>query len=95
MPRPRTEPVLEHFAANLRRHRERAGLTQEQFAVRLQVDLRYLQRLERGKINVGLETLALCAAVLDIRPGELLRRAKLAPARRGRPARKTGRHEQG
>lgn len=79
------EFVLEHVAANIRRLRRRRGQTQEALADQLKVDVRYLQRLEAGKINVGIVTLARLAVCFGVSPARLLRRAALPRPTRGRP----------
>ncbi len=81
--------VLEYFAANVRRLRVRAGKTQEELAVALGVDLRYLQRIEGGTLNVGLLTVARFAVLLGVPPSQLLRKASLPEPKRGRPKKKT------
>jgi transcriptional regulator with XRE-family HTH domain len=88
MGKARPDPVLDYFAANLRNARKRRGLTQKDLAERMKVDVRYLQRIERASVNVGLMTLARFAAVLDVRCAELLRQAKLPKAKAGRPSTK-------
>lgn len=81
--------VLEYFAANVRRLRVRAGQTQEELAVALGVDLRYMQRIESGSLNVGLLTVARFAGLLGVPPAHLLRKASLPEPKRGRPKKKT------
>ena len=65
-------------------------LTQEKLADELDVDVRYLQRIERGTVNVGLLTLARLASALDVTPGTLLRKATLPPPKIGRPVTRQG-----
>jgi transcriptional regulator with XRE-family HTH domain len=60
-------------------------LTQEDLAEALGVDLRHVQRIERGSLDIRMTTLARIAAVLETTPGELVRKATLPPAKRGRP----------
>ncbi len=81
--------VLEHFAANVKRLRTRASLTQKQLAELLDVDERYLQRIERGSVNVGLVTVGKFAAVLDVPASQLLRKASLPKAKVGRPQKRS------
>lgn len=63
----------EAFGANMRRFREARGWTQEQLAEELGFSLQYTQRLEWGRHNVPLDTLARVAFVLGCKPAELLR----------------------
>ena len=81
----RPDLLLESIAANIRRWRVKRGLTQENLAEGLAVDLRHVQRIERGSLDIRMTTLARIAAVLETTPGELVRKAKLAPPKRGRP----------
>jgi transcriptional regulator with XRE-family HTH domain len=76
---------LASIAANVRRHRLRRGLTQEALAERAGQDLSYLQRVERGATNLSASVLFALAVALDVPPGLLVRKARLAPSRRGRP----------
>jgi transcriptional regulator with XRE-family HTH domain len=86
----RGQESLDYIAANLHRARTRAGLTQEQLAEAADLDLRFLQRIERGKTNLSVLTLTALANALAVPPGSLLKKATLPAVRRGRPpARKT------
>lgn len=81
----RPDLLLESIAANIRRWRAKREQTQEDLAEGLGVDLRHVQRIERGLLDIRMTTLARIAAFLDVSPGDLVRPAKLAPAKRGRP----------
>lgn len=48
-------------------------------------DTSYLQRIERGATNLSVRVLFSIARALGVTPASLLRHAKLAPVRRGRP----------
>jgi transcriptional regulator with XRE-family HTH domain len=76
---------LQSVAANVRRLRLRRGLTQEALAERAGLDLSYEQRVERGATNLSMGVLVALARALGVPPGLLLRKARLAPLRRGRP----------
>ncbi|OGT27549.1 MAG: transcriptional regulator [Gammaproteobacteria bacterium RBG_16_66_13] len=90
MPNERGQESLDYIAANLHRARTRAGMTQEQLAEAADLDLRFLQRIERGKTNLSVLTLTALANALAVPPGSLLKKATLPEVRRGRPpARKT------
>jgi transcriptional regulator with XRE-family HTH domain len=58
---------------NVRRHRQRAGLTQEQLAFAAEIDLTYVGGIERGKRNPSVLVLARIAEALGTEPLELLR----------------------
>jgi transcriptional regulator with XRE-family HTH domain len=80
------DAILRWFAANVQAQRVRLGLTQEDVAKALKIDFRYVQRIERGTINVGLLTVERFARYFRVEAAELLAPADLAPAKRGRPA---------
>lgn len=65
------------LAANLRAERGQRDWTQEQAAERVGLTLQHYQRIEWGRVNVPLDTLARIGAALDVEPGGLLR-ARLA-----------------
>lgn len=59
---------------NLRRHRERLGLSQEQFASDvLHMHRTYVGAVERGERNLTLRSVERLAALLGIEPIDLLR----------------------
>ena len=62
------------FGSNLRRLRERKGLSQEELAHRAGVNRSYLSRLEHGANYAGLEMIGKMAGALGIEPADLLRR---------------------
>ena len=70
--------------AELRRER---GETQAQLAERLEVSIKYLQRVERG-VNLTIDSLVDLANNLDVQVRELFDppRGRPAPRRPGRPA---------
>jgi len=86
-----TGVLLAYIAANVRRLREKRGLSQERFAEEAGLDFRFTQRVERGRLNLSIETLVRLAAALDVTPSRLLRRAHLPPPKAGRPKKKSGR----
>ncbi|PWR23600.1 helix-turn-helix domain-containing protein [Zavarzinia compransoris] len=59
-------PVLRHLAANLKRLRQRAGLSQEQLSRLSGVSRRMLVGMEAGDSNVSLSTLDKVAAALGV-----------------------------
>lgn len=86
MPTREAQTYLDYIAANVRRIRARLGLTQQDLEERTGFEIRFVQRLERGKVSMSVETLVRLAEALGVAPGELLRKAKLAPPKAGRPA---------
>lgn len=59
---------------NVRKHRQRAGLTQEQLAFSAEIDLTYVGGIERGKRNPSVIVLARIADALAVEPATLLTR---------------------
>lgn len=67
------EEVREQFAANLRRHRTRAGLSQEALADACDLHRTEISLLERRKRSPRLETIVILARGLGLSsPTELL-----------------------
>ncbi len=66
--------LRETFAANLRRARKAAGLSQEELAHRAQIDRTYVSSLERCQYAVSLDLIEKLAEQLGIEPFELLQK---------------------
>lgn len=64
--------VAERFGANLARCRKRAGISQEEVAVRASLHRTAVGQLERGERVARVDTLIKLAGALDIHAGELL-----------------------
>ena len=64
--------VRRRVAANIKRCRQRAGLTQESMAKQLDVSLRYVSMLEQNARNLSIESLAKIATCLNIDIAELV-----------------------
>lgn len=78
--------ILHSIAANVRRLREAAGLSQADLAERAAVDVRAVQRVEEALVNSRVTLLVSLATVLGATVNDLLAPATLTPRRRGRPA---------
>jgi transcriptional regulator with XRE-family HTH domain len=85
MPGGGPQAYLDYIAANVRRLRLRLGLTQDELAARTRFDPRMFQRIERAKLDLKMSTFVRLAEALGVSPSALLRRARLAPPRPGRP----------
>ena len=87
MIRPLLVLSLSLLAANVLAGRLRRGWTQQDLAEAAELDVRHLQRIERGTINMRLGVLLSLAAALDVPPVQLFREADLPPPKAGRPSR--------
>ncbi|WP_145151789.1 helix-turn-helix domain-containing protein [Paenibacillus xylanexedens] len=56
----------------IRLYRKAKKLTQEELGEQLRIDQSYLGRIERGEVNITIETLDKIAMSLDILPSQLL-----------------------
>jgi transcriptional regulator with XRE-family HTH domain len=83
----RVQDVLRALGANVQAFRVRAGLTQHQLAERADMDLRFLQRIERGAGVPSVPTIVALADAVGAEVADLFRPAEPVPARRGRPPR--------
>jgi len=81
----RVTTVLGYIGANVRRLRLKKGLTQEALAEVAELDLRFLQRVERGQTNVGVAVVVALADALGVAPGVLFKKAVLPDVKPGRP----------
>ena len=64
------------FGKNLRRLRKEAGLSQEDLAAEIGIDMRYLGGIERGQENPTLEIVERAASALKVAPNTLLTESK-------------------
>jgi transcriptional regulator with XRE-family HTH domain len=78
--------VVRWVGGRVAERRESINLTQEALAERLDVSVKYLQRVEAGKQNLTIKSIVTLANILDVEPSYLLR-APRQPIRRkpGRP----------
>jgi transcriptional regulator with XRE-family HTH domain len=65
--------ITDRFGQRLRGLRQRASLSQEEFAERCDLDRTYISGIERGKRNVALRNIEAIARALNITISELLR----------------------
>ncbi|WP_437605139.1 helix-turn-helix transcriptional regulator [Sorangium sp. So ce834] len=79
------DTLLLYIAANIRRHRQKHGTTQEALAERSGIDLRYLQQIDSGKKKMSIDALLAIANGLEVSPAHLLRPATMPEVKRGRP----------
>jgi transcriptional regulator with XRE-family HTH domain len=74
--RPRNQ-ALRRFGDALREERKRRGISQEQLALLAEINRTYMGGVERGEENISLLTLVKVAAVLVVKPSEILAKARL------------------
>lgn len=80
-----TEQYLAYVGANVRRWRIRRGLTQLELAELVEMDLRFLQRIEAGAVNLRFRSFIRVAERLSVEPRALLRKVKIHDKKHGRP----------
>lgn len=61
------------IASNIRRHRTSRGLSQEAFALEINMDRTYFAGVERGERNVSIDNIERIALGLGIEPFALLK----------------------
>ncbi|AXA94138.1 helix-turn-helix domain-containing protein [Massilia sp. YMA4] len=71
------EPSLVAFGEAVRAARQVRGLSQEELALRCEIDRSYLGAIERGEQNAGLLHLVRIAAALELRLAEIISNANL------------------
>lgn len=64
--------IREVFAANLKRYRRAAGLSQEELAHRAGIDRTYISALERCQYAASIDVLERLAQQLGVEPAQLL-----------------------
>lgn len=62
------------FATNLRRFRQKRGISQEELAHEAKINRSYVSTLENGLVYVGLEIIEKLAKTLDVEPSEFLKK---------------------
>lgn len=82
----RSPAVAERFGANLRRVRQREGLSREGLAVRASLHRTEVGRLEGGERACRIDTLIRLAGAMAVPPGELLDGIAWVPAPEARGA---------
>jgi len=64
--------VAQRFGENLARCRKRAGMSQDDLAVRASLHRTHIGMMERGTRTVRIDTLIKLATALDVEPADLL-----------------------
>lgn len=69
---PQKNPVLRRFGEAVRTERKRQGISQEQLALRAEINRTYMGGVERGEENISLLTMHKLCGVLRLKPSKLL-----------------------
>lgn len=85
MPGDAVTVALLFLAANVRRRRLELTLTQEQFAERAEIDLRFFRFVEQGVKDVAVSSLVRLAEALKCSPADLLQPTEPMERKPGRP----------
>ena len=90
MPEFSRSEILASVGANVRRLRARK-FTQQELEALTGLDVQYIRKIEGGRVNITIDTLRRLANALGVLPGVLVRKAKLSPAKPGRPRKRVPR----
>lgn len=82
---PHVAAALESIAANVRRLRDKRGLSQFKLAAAADVEPRYIARIEAGGANPSAAILVKLATALDVTVATLFRPARREARAAGRP----------
>ncbi|ETT57168.1 helix-turn-helix transcriptional regulator [Paenibacillus sp. FSL H8-0457] len=63
--------IYSQVGKKIRLFRKARNLTQEELGEKLQIDQSYLGRIERGEVNITLDTLAKISEALSVSPSQL------------------------
>jgi transcriptional regulator with XRE-family HTH domain len=78
-----SRPLAERFGLNVRRARQRAGLSQAELGVRADLHLTHLGAIQRGARLPRLDTIIKLAGSIEVDPRELLDGLSWSPAEVG------------
>lgn len=65
--------ITRRFGLRVRQLRQQAGISQEEFAAKCDLDRTYISGIERGNRNVGIRNIAVIADALNISISELMK----------------------
>lgn len=68
----RNEKLLKSVGLHIRKYREKAGYSQQEFADMCDLELSQINRIELGKINTTISMIFRLAEVLKVKPSKLL-----------------------
>ena len=90
MPKIDEDRLIAQVGRRVTELREKRGLTQAACAEELELAVQNLQRIEHGRQNLTLRTLAALANFFGVHPRELLRAPRKQTRPRGRPKPRSG-----
>jgi transcriptional regulator with XRE-family HTH domain len=70
---PQRTEITRRFGGRVRQLRQRAGLSQEAFAAKCDLDRTYISGIERGQRNVALRNIEAIATALNLSIAELMK----------------------
>ena len=68
----RDEKALKTVGLQIRKLREKAGYSQQEFADMCEMELSQINRIELGKVNTSISVLFKIAEILELKPSKLL-----------------------
>ena len=77
MAKDKVNQFKEEFGMAVRRHRNKMGLSQEDYADKANLHRTYISAVELGKVDVGLGTAYKLASALEMPTSKLIREAEL------------------
>ena len=85
-----TQVTLRKIGRRIAELRHEAGLTQEDFAARLKLTVKYVQRVEAGRHNVSVDSLVKFSRALKSEPRSLFEEPQSLQVNKGRPRKTPG-----
>jgi XRE family transcriptional regulator, regulator of sulfur utilization len=71
-----TTLLRQTIGSNIRRVRESLGWSQEKLAVRAQLSLNFIGNLERGKVNISIDSLSRIMSAMSVRFEDVFHRER-------------------
>jgi len=72
------EDIRKRLGMRIREMRKSAGITQEELGERASLNYKFIGELERGRVNVGLDSIARIAGALGVKIGDLFSKEKVS-----------------
>ena len=72
-----TDTIRKKLGERIRELRKNAGLTQEELGEKAALNYKFIGELERGQVNVSLDSLARITDALGVRIGDLFSKKKI------------------